>query len=432
MNLFAEAGGEKRNFFLLTLGIVTAYARAVKRFLRTVRSFRTGRRAWLQTAYTFGMSTIDAAAVIGLTRELVRIPSENPGGSETRVQAWLRGRFQAAGIETDTVLTQEGRETLLARIPGASDSPGLLLTGHADVVPVSREEQPDWVVDPYGGVIRDGRLYGRGSTDMKGGLAAGALAFCSLAARRHPPSANVLFISTADEEDRMTGARSILHHPWLEGVSHVLVMEPTDLRLASRGNGRTFGIITCYGQKAHGAIPAAARNAILLMHDVVATLMAADPAKTLGAPGSFWQPISIEAGVEPGIVPDRCRMTLDARLTYPAKPSDVWQYAAELLADAPVRIEPLDLRRPWQAENGDRLAALLETGLSAIGESADHVTFPGSTDGNIFLERGIQPLICGPGTLALAHRANESVSVHALEQAAALYLDVLEGWSAGR
>lgn len=355
-----------------------------------------------------------------LTQALVRLPSENPHGREDDVQDHLATLFKAHDIAVERVLTPAGRSSLIARLEGATDGPGLLLSGHADVVPVSSEEASAWLDPPYAGVIRHGKLFGRGSTDMKGGLAAGALALITQAKTGHKPHVDLVFCASADEEDRMTGIRSLLKHPWLRRVRHALIMEPTDLRIASESFGRTFGTLTFHGAQAHGSQRAIGANPIERAVNFLARLQAYDIASRLAAPGSFWQPLAIQAGTEPAIVPDHCTVLLDARIAYPANPDNVWHTVGELIGDENIEVNILDKRSPWRSAPDDRLLTIVR----AL-HRGDTMTFAGSTDGNILAKHGIAPLILGPGTLALAHRANESVELNALEKAYRLYVAVL-------
>ncbi|HHT44893.1 MAG TPA: M20 family metallopeptidase [Fastidiosipila sp.] len=372
------------------------------------------------------MDTKNDETIIHLVQDLVRMKSDNPGEEESVVQLHLRDLLSEYGVQTDLVETATGRLSLLARIEGRRSGGGLMLAGHADVVPVSNEEFPAWRYAPYGGEIENKKLFGRGSSDMKGGLAAGLLAFLDFFRNNVEPEVDLLFVSTADEEDRMTGSRSLLDHPWLDSIDHALIMEPTDLKIATEGFGRTFGQVICRGEKAHGAVSGVGHNAISIAMELLSRMNEIDLGLKIDAAESFWQPLEIRAGVKPGIVPDRCDLVIDARIAYPADPEAVWSVLAELGKDLSIEITPEDLRRPWRAEPDDKLLSVLTNVCGKHDIAPTQMIFRGSTDGNIFLERGIAPIIFGPGSLALAHRANEYVEIGALKKAKAVYRDVID------
>lgn len=372
------------------------------------------------------MDTKNDEAIIHLVQELVRMKSDNPGEEESDVQLHLRNLLSKHGVNTELVETATGRLSLLARIEGRRPGGGLMLAGHADVVPVSDEEFPAWRYAPYGGEIENKKLFGRGSSDMKGGLAAGLLAFLDFFSKSVEPEVDLLFVSTADEEDRMTGARSLLDHPWLDSIDHALIMEPTDLKIATEGFGRTFGQVICRGEKAHGAVSGVGQNAISIAMELLSRMNEIDLGQRIDAPESFWQPLEIKAGVKPGIVPDRCDLIIDARIAYSADPKNVWSVLTGLAEDLSIEITPEDMRRPWRAAPDDKLLSVLSDACGRHGVEEAHMVFRGSTDGNIFFERGISPIIFGPGTLALAHRANEYVEISALKKAKAVYREVID------
>src|SRR5258708_8965666 len=125
---------------------------------------------------------------------LVRIDSQNPGMLEGRCAAWLEERLQRAGIGVRRHLTPAGRPNLVAAIDGAGDAPRLVLLAHMDTVPVGE----GWSVDPLGGVVRDGAVWGRGAADMKAGLS-GALAVLPCLGTGPPPGEAVLGATTDAE-----------------------------------------------------------------------------------------------------------------------------------------------------------------------------------------------------------------------------------------
>ena len=131
-----------------------------------------------------------------LLQDLVRFETVNPPGNERACIEWIDELLGAYGIETEIYANDPERPNLLARIPGGDASP-LLLYGHVDVVPTTNQE---WLHDPFEGTRADGHIWGRGTLDMKGGVAMYLAAFCRLAAEDVTPAGDVLFLAVSDEE----------------------------------------------------------------------------------------------------------------------------------------------------------------------------------------------------------------------------------------
>src|SRR6266540_6341415 len=135
--------------------------------------------------------------VTELLRGLIRIDTTNPPGNETAAAEFLRDYLQARGVECELYARVPERANLVARIPGRGDGLRVLLLSHTDVVLADASE---WSADPFGGELRDGEVWGRGALDMKGQVAASAVAIASLAREGFAPAGDLVFAATADEE----------------------------------------------------------------------------------------------------------------------------------------------------------------------------------------------------------------------------------------
>lgn len=152
-------------------------------------------------------SWIGRQEVIDLARRLVARPSENPPGKETAV-ARLLGKFlRPAGLKVTYQAIYPRRSNLVARLDGHGSGPTLLLCGHSDTMLVSS----GWSIDPFGGQVVDGKLFGRGSADMKGGLAAMAVACAALGRAKIPLKGSLVFAAVIDEENRGIGAQRLVN-----------------------------------------------------------------------------------------------------------------------------------------------------------------------------------------------------------------------------
>jgi acetylornithine deacetylase/succinyl-diaminopimelate desuccinylase-like protein len=249
-----------------------------------------------------------------VTCDLIRIDTTNPPGRETAAATFLKGYLEREGIECELVAREPDRANLVARIPGTGDGPSLALLGHTDVV---YADPDDWQVDPFGGVVRDDHVWGRGALDMKQHTAANCVAFALLARSGFRPRGDLLLIAEADEED---------------GIDHVgldwLVQQRRDLRTdyaINEGGGERLVLadgrvvylfasaekatmpvrVTVRGVAGHASTPAAGDNALVHLAPVIQRLAAYQPERHLQ------QEL---AGLLDVVAPDGSGEGLDARL----------------------------------------------------------------------------------------------------------------------
>ncbi|MGZ4373052.1 MAG: M20/M25/M40 family metallo-hydrolase, partial [Gaiellaceae bacterium] len=135
--------------------------------------------------------------VTELLQELIRVNTTNPPGNETAAAELLREYLEESGAQVELYARVPERANLVARIPGRGDGPTLLFLSHTDVV---LADPAEWSADPFGGELRDGAVWGRGALDMKGQVAASAVALASLAREGFEPAGDLIFAATADEE----------------------------------------------------------------------------------------------------------------------------------------------------------------------------------------------------------------------------------------
>ena len=223
--------------------------------------------------------------VLGLAQKLIRLDTSNPPGRETVAAELLAGYLRLAGVESELAGPDPERLNLIARIEGG-DGPSTMLLGHTDVVPAPPS---NWTVDPFGGVERDGMLVGRGAADMKGEVAARAVAFAELARSGVKPPGDVVLIAESDEEKNTADV----------GLSW-LVRERPDIRcdlainesggeLLELVDGRRVVTISVgekkvasvrlrlFGRAGHASIPAAADNPLGHLARAIDRLIAYEP-----------------------------------------------------------------------------------------------------------------------------------------------------------
>lgn len=372
---------------------------------------------------------------VSLLQDLVRIPSINPPGKEEAVTRYLVSYLRRNGLDPIEVPTADPRRrNIVCTLKGETDEDAIVFTGHQDVVGISEAETPLWITDPFGAQIIDGRLYGRGSSDMKSGVAAMVMAMVLLKRQDVRPHRDVILAITCDEENLMSGSKALIRTNYFSRAKAVIVCEPTGLKVCRVGKGRTFGSITVFGKAAHGSKQGVGQNAVDLAVDLI-TLVNQTDFSAFDHPdygSTFWRVLAIHAGMEPQVVPNECRMTLDARLSVKHHPDQVWHTFDELLSvfrerhpDARVTYEIIDERAPFIIPEDAPIVAEVRAAFEAARIPYAEDFFTGTTDGTQFKKIGIDPIILGPGDLSVVHRENEFVAIDEALSAVELYMALM-------
>ncbi len=376
------------------------------------------------------LDRIDLDEIVSLTQALVQAPGGNPPGGEAAKAEVLAAACSDRGLVTTLTEVEPSRPNLSA-VLGGGPARGLLVLGHTDVVPVGA----GWTVDPFGGVLRDGRLYGRGAADMLGGLAACVVAMAAVKRAQVTLAGSVELAATVDEEDLGLGIRHYMATADRSAYAGCVVAEPTDLQTIIAARGDAYVEITVHGRAAHSGRPSDGANAIYGAAAVIAELerwhdeLAAHAHPLAGA--ASWSVGQVRGGTGTSIVAAECVVQADRRLL-PAED------AAVVLEQVRARIKALALDR-----RGLTVDASMPMEMPGFETSADHA-FVRSTDAALlaaggpghlfggwtaacdggFLARdaGVPVVVLGPGSVSRqAHRADESVTVHDLLVAARAY-----------
>ncbi|HKJ12401.1 MAG TPA: ArgE/DapE family deacylase [Ornithinimicrobium sp.] len=377
---------------------------------------------------------IDADEVCRILRRLVQARGENPPGEEAERAGVLQQLAEEAGLEHHAWEVEPGRPNVQVSLDGGGGS-GLLLLGHTDVVPVGE----GWSRDPFGAEVEGGRMYGRGTSDMLGGLAASLAAMSAVRRAGVELSGPVVLASLVDEEENGLGVRDwigggadAVHDGGLHGC---IVAEPTDLQPIIAARGACNLDITVTGVPAHAGNPDDGRNAIAGAAVVVADLerwhteLAAAPAPLVG-PATV-NVGAIEGGLGASTVPDRCHLRVDRRLV-PGEP------AADVVAEVTRRIAALGLEdrglgvevveamdMPGFATAADDPFVTTVDGAlrDAGGPGAEPGGWSAACDGGFVATHwGVPVMVLGPGSVhEQAHRPDESVSLEEVVTATRAY-----------
>ncbi len=372
---------------------------------------------------------VGATAVTELCRDLVRFKSVNPPGDELEIAEYVADILRDAGLSVELVTHTPTRASVLARLEGSGDAPAVLYTGHLDVVPVGGQE---WQHGPFVGEVVEGKLWGRGSSDMKSGDAAMIAAAQVLAAANVGLKGDLILGFTAGEEGEQLGANVLADRLSSERVQAVIVAEPScnDVYIAEKG---AFWLkITTYGRTAHGSMPDLGRNAIMMMMQLL------DEFESLDVPydehpllGHFTRSVdTISGGVGTNVVPDRCEITIDQRTVPGQDHAAIARQVEELVADLEERVpgfsasvEVINDRIPVATSSDEpAVQQFYDTVEAVTGKRPEPQGVNYYTDAVVFAPELDAPMIIyGPGEAGLAHQPNEYVEIDKLVESAKIF-----------
>jgi acetylornithine deacetylase len=378
------------------------------------------------------------------------------GRSNEALIAELAERLEALGADVRIVAsTREDARNLHAVLGPVDAAGGILFAAHSDVVDV--EGQP-WTRDPFALAVDGGRAYGRGSTDMKGFIAALLSALEALedhgagfAGRLRRP------IHVAISSDEELGCKGV--GPLLDVLAQLpvapgwaLVGEPTELRVVDRHKGKAAARLELHGLAAHSSVPADGVNAVahagLLITQLIelAGELRAGPLDTaFRAPFSTVGIGPVHGGVAVNIVPDHCRLDVELRTVPAVDPDELMGRVRTLAAEVEaamrgehegceVTVEPLSSYpglAPAAGGAEERSAAALAQALDPAVKSSERGAADFGTEGGLYARAlGIPVFVCGPGSMKDAHRADESVAIDQLEAAEAMITRLCESLTA--
>lgn len=374
---------------------------------------------------------IDEDELLDIFSKAVDIPSTNPKGNEKPMCEYMESLLKQNDIEYFTVPVEDNRYDIIAGLGGKSNEDAVVFTGHMDVVPVSDDEMKRWNTPPFSSTIKDGKLFGRGSADMKSGLISAVYSMILLKRHNITPERDIILAATIDEENYMKGSKALYKNEIFDNAKYLIVCEPTDMKICNKQKGRTWADICVHGMTAHGSQKGAGENAIYLAIKLIEKIKNTEFKEY---PDTFWRTLAIKAGVEPQVVPDRCVFTVDARLQVGHKPSSIWEKLEELIneikAENPyfdANYEVADIRESWHTSKEDILIKKIVASLKKIEVSPSFETFSGSTDASMLIKNDLIPVIIGPGDLSVVHRENEYVKLEQLFKSCKLYMDIMTG-----
>ncbi len=364
--------------------------------------------------------------------QLIAFPSVSDR-SNLDIVAFIEGYLRSEGIESCRIMALEGGKASLFATIGDSSLPGVVLSAHTDVVPAN---EPGWSTAPFTATLHGGRIYGRGATDMKGFLAVvlAAVPFLRQAECRTP----VHLAFSHDEEVGCRGAPALVEHILERAAKPALTIvgEPTGMRVARAHKGKRAWRVVVTGRAGHSALPHRAANAVETAAAIAAGLRALGRELERGAPADSdfdppWSSLhvgSLHGGGALNLVPDRAVIEFEIRMLPGTDAAVLTRRIEGIIAEerallkarapeADIAVEPMIEYPALDTQVGSTAIA---AAARLAGDTGPALTVAFGTEAGIYAAAGIPTVVCGPGDIGRAHKADEWIGLDELAAAAAM------------
>jgi succinyl-diaminopimelate desuccinylase len=389
------------------------------------------------------LAQVDRGELVDLTRALVRIDSvirPEIGNTEAGVVEFLRSWVRRElGLEPTVETVEPGRENLFFTLDSGRPGPCLLLEGHTDVV--SEGDRGRWSVDPFGGELQNGRIYGRGACDMKAGLAVNLVVAKALLAAGVSWQGRLALCFVCDEEGLMIGIKDFIRRGHADGVGACLVPEPEENQLCLSMKGAIRAVARVHGRMAHGAMPRTGINPNTRLARIILAFERYESAQILrrgqdpflGFPSVTFTVLRSPppgAPAQLNVMPGEAEGFVDIR-TVPGQDhdevrGDLRRILGELGSEDPDFRADLEFIEDRPVVSIGKDEPLVQEAARAFrevtGREPVYNGVPGATDGTfLWAWKGIPCLVNGPGPRHVPHQVDEYVEVDQLLEAARVY-----------
>ena len=385
---------------------------------------------------------IDRGELIRFARDLVRIPSvfrpEDPDGNEARVARYVADYLDGEGFEVRTEEVSPGRPNVWAIWRGDRPGKTLLFEGHTDVVTEGRAEE--WRHLPFGAELVRSRIYGRGSCDTKGNLAAAVMAVKAIKDSSVPFAGRLILCHPVDEEGMMSGIKHFIGGGHAEGVDGAVICEPEENQLCVAQKGAMRVEVTVRGRMAHGAMPSSGVNPVTRAARFIVAVEALEKEEIsrhgedplLGHPSITPTVLLSPESGEPqiNVIPSSAYVALDIRTVPDQSHEKILARLEGCLADLEAEdpdfeadLEVIEERPPTETSMDDPLVRAVAAAYTQLtGEQPRYNGVPGATDGT-FLHAwsDVSIVTTGAGDRTIPHHKDEWVDVDELLTTCQLY-----------
>ncbi|KON69146.1 succinyl-diaminopimelate desuccinylase [Peribacillus butanolivorans] len=382
---------------------------------------------------------IDESKSVRFLQSLIQVNSVNPQGNEKRVAEVIQTYLKSSKLQVELDDLGNDRANLFVTYPNVkSDDRYLVYSGHFDTVPTGKVE---WEHDPFSGKLIDNKVFGRGATDMKSGVAAMVLALECIERAGVQLNGKLQFVGTAGEEVDGYGAKKVVEKGQIDKATALVVSEPSENELYTSHKGCLWLEIITYGKTAHGSMPDQGINAITAMNELMNRLQTYEfeysPHPLLGYPTINIG--TIEGGVKTNVVPDQCNLTLDIR-TVPGQDNDSILHDIENMikeisekSQSTYQIKVINRMDSVSTNEFDDFVKLaVQTGKNHVNLDLRPSGVNYYTDASVYWPHlRIPTIIIGPGNPRLAHQPDEYVEIdkflESIRYFIALAIDYLDG-----
>jgi succinyl-diaminopimelate desuccinylase len=363
-----------------------------------------------------------------LLQRLIQIKSVNPPGNEKEIASFIKRLLLKNNIPSELVPLEEGRSSVVAKIEGKEER-NITLCGHLDTVGAIEE---DWSKPPLEGIIEEGKMYGRGTSDMKGGIAAIIYTLILLKRRGITPQKKVQLALTADEEWGYRGVKTLVDQGFFDQTDFLIITEPTNLQVAVGEKGEVWIKAKFYGKSAHGSTPELGVNTVIPGSKFV--LEVSEEYKKLFNPDPLWGNNSINigqfhGGVQVNVVPNYSEVQLDFRVIS----EEDKKRALEL-----VRKKGQDIAEEFGVQFKEEIFnyhppiftsldnLYIQKFMQVAGVKEATIVKYCTDGGTIIPEKKMPFIIFGPGDIAQAHQNDEYIELESLYQSVDTFLEFLK------
>lgn len=365
-----------------------------------------------------------------ILKDLVKIDSSHPRGNEMDVVRYIVSQIEELGLDYRIIDHGDNRGSLAVRMTGKGRGATAFM-GHIDTVAVEDAEQ--WQYPPFEGAVVDGHMYGRGTSDMKGGAAAMLLSIRHLAENNIVPERDAYFFFTADEEKNGMGVTAIINSGMYSDIREIIIAEPTDMAIGIKEKGALWIRFEAAGKASHASRPDLGINSVEGLMRFLAILKTRLPKghdEMLGA--NTAQTTLFEGGIQTNIIPASASAVMDIRSV-----SDNFQEIMEIIKDAIEDIRDdfpgieikyqIENHRPYlEVEKDSGIVKRIEAVYSKLGKQAKRKGINFYTDASQAVPHYKVPfVILGPGYDEMCHKRDEMIKVSQVLEAAQVYVNYL-------
>ena len=362
------------------------------------------------------MRTEEKKELVDFLQKLIQINSENPPGNESKIANFIKEYLLKNGIDSEIVHLEEGRDSLVAKIPGKEEN-NLAFCGHLDTVRVKEEY---WKKPLFQGLIENDRMYGRGTSDMKGGVA--AMIYAAILFKRIGiiSQKTILLALTADEEWKYKGAKDLTDKGYFNQTDFLIIAEPSTLQVSSGEKGELWITAKIFGKSAHGSTPEVGINSIVAGSDLV--MEVTRQYEKLFKTDDFWGKTSLNigqfhGGVQVNVVPNYSEIQFDFRVISEndrQKVIDMFKTIGKYIAKKhQIRFETEIFNYKYPIFT-DPKNPYIQKFMKAAGVEEVFITKYCTDGATIIPEKKIPFIIYGPGDIAQAHQNDEYIELESL------------------